>query len=71
MKNTEIDRDTVILVGTLFVILGVAVFGIFVQPYFEAQAYNRITGSRVSMWDAMWVEMRVDGCNSQNSIKNN
>lgn len=32
---------------------------LFVQPYFEAQAYNRATGSDVSTWDAFWVELRV------------
>ena len=27
--------------------------------YFEANAYNRATGSHVSTWDAMWIELRV------------
>lgn len=30
-----------------------------VKSRFEASAYNRITGSHVSTWDAMWVELRV------------
>ncbi len=25
----------------------------------EASAYRRITGKKVSTWDAMWVELRV------------
>lgn len=25
----------------------------------EAAAYNRATGSNVSTWDAMWIELRV------------
>lgn len=25
----------------------------------EAGAYNRVTGSSVSTWDAMWIELRV------------
>jgi multisubunit Na+/H+ antiporter MnhB subunit len=32
-----------------------------VPSYFEAQAYNRVTGSNVSTWDAMWIELRVQG----------
>jgi len=32
-----------------------------VQSYFEARAYNRLTGSDVSTWDAMWIELRVEG----------
>ena len=27
--------------------------------YFEAQAYNRLTGSHVTTWDAMFVDLRV------------
>jgi hypothetical protein len=32
-----------------------------VSSYFEAQAFNRLTGKNASTWDAMWVELRVDG----------
>ena len=32
-----------------------------VPSYFEARSYNKLTGSNVSTWDAMWVELRVDG----------
>lgn len=27
----------------------------------EAEAYNRVTGSRVTTWDAMFLELRVQG----------
>lgn len=27
----------------------------------EAAAYNRATGSQVSTWDALWLELRVEG----------
>ncbi len=30
-----------------------------VKSYFEAQAYNRLTGAHATTWDAMWVELRV------------
>lgn len=26
----------------------------------EAAAFNRVTGSNVSTWDAMWLQLRVD-----------
>lgn len=32
--------------------------------YFEASAYNRVTGSSVSTWDAMWIELRVQAAPS-------
>lgn len=27
----------------------------------EANAYNRVTGANISTWDAMWIQLRVDG----------
>lgn len=38
-------------------LLGLVVW--LVSSHFDAQAYNRATGSNVSTWDAMWVELRV------------
>lgn len=29
------------------------------KSYFEAKAYNRVTGANVSVWDAMWVRLMV------------
>lgn len=30
-----------------------------VSSYFEAKAFNRITGQNVTTWDAMWLNLRV------------
>ena len=30
-----------------------------VKSYFEARAFNRVTGKNVSTWDAMFIELRV------------
>lgn len=30
-----------------------------VSSYFEAQAYNSVTGRQVSTWDAMFLDLRV------------
>lgn len=43
----------------LLVVLAFAVLCHWAQSYFEAAAYNRATGSNVSTWDAMWIELRV------------
>ena len=29
------------------------------KSYFEAQSYNHVTGSNLSTWDAMWIDLRV------------
>jgi len=31
-----------------------------VTSWQEAKAYNRLTGQKVTTWDAMWVKLRVD-----------
>ena len=48
------------VLGVVLLILGI-ICGGFAQPYFEAQTYNKLTGANVTMWDAMWVELRVEG----------
>jgi hypothetical protein len=45
----------------LALVVGVMVAGWVVYSAFEADAYNRITGADVSTWQAMWVELRVQG----------
>lgn len=44
----------------LFALLCVLLVGGWLgQSYFEARAYNRVTGKNVSMFDAMFIELRV------------
>lgn len=33
---------------------------IVMSAHFEARAYNRLTGSDVTTWEAIWVRLRVD-----------
>lgn len=33
--------------------------------YFEAKTFSRLTGKSVSTWDAMWVELRIEGTNGE------
>lgn len=46
-----------VIAGAIVLALVVTIW--WAQSYFEAQAFNRATGSNVSTWDAMWVELRV------------
>jgi len=32
-----------------------------IQPWMESQAYNRLTGAQTTVWDAIWIELRVNG----------
>lgn len=58
-----IDKDDplwhVLVAGLVVIALGIG-WWVF-QSNREAAAYNNATGSHVSTWDAMWVELRVQG----------
>jgi hypothetical protein len=47
----------------LTIITGIFVLGMAVlwmgSSYFEARAYERVTGQHVSTWDAMFLDLRV------------
>ena len=43
--------------GRMLAAVGVLLW--LVPSYFEARTYSRLTGANVTMWDAMWVELRV------------
>lgn len=40
-----------------FIVLLIAL--VLFQPYMEARAYERVTGKHVSVWDAMFLDLRV------------
>ena len=59
-----ISRDTkdMLIYGLVALIAITLMFSPWVtRSYFEAAAFNRATGSNVSTWDAMWIELRVEG----------
>lgn len=51
----KLGCSVIMLVGILLCCL---VWWVF-RSQMEASAYNRATGSEVSTWDAMWIELRV------------
>lgn len=55
----------------LFLVLVIpTVLGIWViRSSMEASTYNRITGSDVTTWDAMWVELRVQDAPAKKAAK--
>ena len=40
-----------------FIVLLIAL--VLFQPYMEVRAYERVTGKHVSVWDAMFLDLRV------------
>ena len=61
LKNLS-DLDTELIgLGLLLALLIIGLPAVWVgRSYFEARAYNRLTGSEVTTWDAMFVTLRVD-----------
>lgn len=55
---SNFSNSIVLLIGVLFLV-GYALFMWF-SAYQEASIFNRITGSDVSTWEALWVNLRID-----------
>lgn len=58
-------NDEVVGIGCTLVLLLALLVGSFgwwiARSALEASSYNRVTNSNVSTWDAMWIELRVEG----------
>lgn len=64
MNQKGESEGSIILV---YAVIGVIVFGLcfgisWTMSGFESRAYERATGKKVSQWDAMFLELRVQGC---------
>ena len=50
---------------TFFAVMALVIpFGLAVmlfRAHMEASTYNRLTGQDVTTWEALWVELRLDG----------
>lgn len=56
-KQRDDSRGSVLMLGAILVLLPVCFW--LLPSYFEAKTYRKLTGADVTMWDAMWVELRV------------
>lgn len=52
---TEFRGIVLFILGGLVVAVGIWVG----MSHMEAKSYNKVTGSTVSTWDAMWIDLRV------------
>ena len=50
--------DWLIPLLAVLILLGFAVVGML-QPKFEADTYTRLTGKKVTYWDAVWCDLRI------------
>ncbi len=59
----SINRKREVLLMAICVVATLAILGAtwIGASYFEARAYNRITGANVTTWDALFIQCRVIG----------
>jgi hypothetical protein len=54
-RDADITTTISLCVGIPFLLVA-----FWLAPsYFEARTYRKLTGADVTMWDAMWVQLRV------------
>lgn len=58
MTPTE-KREMAGLVVMLAMLAAMAVVGEIIRAESKAAAFNRLTGSKVTAWDAYWLDLRV------------
>ena len=56
MINTE-EKIKVYVYGVFFILF---VVGIFLYPYFKVKAFNRVSEKKVTYWDAVFLDLRVE-----------
>lgn len=66
--NRTVTTDRIAL-GVIVLILLASIAAGFFQAAMEAATYNRLTGSNVSAWDALFVELRVQDGVSEGGAK--
>jgi hypothetical protein len=60
MKKLKDTGITFAIYAALIALVAIPSIGIWVfRSRMEANAYNRVTGSNVTTWEAMWIELRV------------
>lgn len=53
------DYDELIRLIVFFVVGVITLACFFLQPKFEADAYTRLTGKKITYLDAMWLDLRI------------
>ena len=56
--NSELKVSVIAAVLLLCLALGINAC----KSHMEAKTYTKLTGKEVSTWDALWVKLRVEGC---------
>lgn len=61
LHNRATDWVTTMLTYLMVIIFILSIY-VF-MAYMESRTYNKLTGAHTTTWDAMWVNLRVQGNN--------
>ena len=61
MNKKGFSLTELMMTITVILILLIAPLTWIFKSHMEAKAYNRLTGSNATTWEAMWVQLRVQG----------
>lgn len=60
MTNRQKDKLITACFFAASIILFLIMIGfVLIQPFMESQTFNKLTGADTTVWDAIWVELRV------------
>lgn len=52
------DEKKIAVISCVFLLLTIIVLAL--PPYFEAKAFNRVSEKKVTYWDAVFLDLRVE-----------
>lgn len=62
MKPTRRIHPGFTTIEALSILLLITILALaLIQPAMESNTYNKLTGAKTTPWDAIWVELRVEG----------
>lgn len=53
------NENGCMILGSIIALIVFILLCAAAPAHFEARAYERVTGKKVSTWDAIWLELRV------------
>ena len=57
--DKETKDITCIMIGMILAMILLIGSMHLVRSYWEAETYTRLTGKKVTTWDALWIEFRI------------
>ena len=60
------DKETKIAIVMITIIVILLLTGVFTQPHFEKKAFNKLSKTKATYWDAFWSQLRIEANRANN-----